>query len=37
MVEAWLTWQDLPSELRPEPAPSAEVVERLRREVSATA
>jgi pimeloyl-ACP methyl ester carboxylesterase len=37
MVEAWLTGQELPSELRPEPTPSAEAVERMRREVPATA
>jgi pimeloyl-ACP methyl ester carboxylesterase len=34
MLEAWFTGQELPSELRPEPAPSAAAVERLRREVS---
>jgi deazaflavin-dependent oxidoreductase (nitroreductase family) len=37
MVEAWFTGQELPSELRPEPAPSAAAVERLRRTVPATA
>ena len=37
MVEAWLTGQELPSELRPEPTPSAAAVERLRRTVPATA
>ena len=37
MVEACLTGQELPSELRPEPTPSAEAVERMRREVPATA
>ena len=36
MLEAWFTGQELPSELRPEPEASAEVVEQLRREVSAT-
>jgi len=36
MVKAWLTGQELPSELRREPEASAEVVKRLRREVSAT-
>jgi len=30
MVEAWCTGQTLPSELRPEPAPSSAAVERLR-------
>jgi pimeloyl-ACP methyl ester carboxylesterase len=34
MLEAWVTGQELPSELRPEPEASAEVVERLRREVA---
>jgi len=33
-VEAWVTEQELPSELRPEPTPSAAAVERLRREVA---
>lgn len=37
MLEAWFSGQQLPSELRPEPTPSAAAVERLRREVSATA
>jgi pimeloyl-ACP methyl ester carboxylesterase len=36
MLEAWFTGQELPSELRREPAPSAEVVERMRRVASAT-
>jgi pimeloyl-ACP methyl ester carboxylesterase len=36
MVEAWLTGQELPSELRPEPTPSAAAVKRLRREASQT-
>jgi pimeloyl-ACP methyl ester carboxylesterase len=31
MVEAWVTGQELPSELRPEPAPSPETVDRVRR------
>jgi pimeloyl-ACP methyl ester carboxylesterase len=31
MVEAWFTGRELPSELRPEPAASQEVVERVRR------
>jgi len=31
MVEAWLTGRELPSELRPEPAPSPVTVERVRR------
>jgi hypothetical protein len=34
MLEAWVTGQELPSELRPEPTPSAATVERLRREVA---
>jgi pimeloyl-ACP methyl ester carboxylesterase len=34
MVKAWFSGQELPSELRPEPAPSPGAVERLRREVS---
>ncbi len=34
MVDAWLTGQELPSELRPEPTASPAVVERLRRETS---
>jgi pimeloyl-ACP methyl ester carboxylesterase len=34
MVEAWVSGQELPSELRREPEPSPEVVERLRRVVS---
>jgi hypothetical protein len=34
MVEAWVTGQELPSMLRREPEASAEVVERLRREVA---
>jgi len=34
MLEAWVTGQELPSELRPEPTPSAAVVERLCREVA---
>jgi hypothetical protein len=37
MVEAWFTGQELPSELRAEPAPSAAMVERLRRMGPATA
>jgi pimeloyl-ACP methyl ester carboxylesterase len=37
MVEAWATKQELPSELRPEPAPSAAMVARLGRMVPATA
>ena len=37
MLEAWFTGQELPSELRPEPAPSAAMVERLRRMAPATA
>lgn len=37
MLEAWFTGQELPSELRPEPAPSAAMVARLRRMVPATA
>jgi hypothetical protein len=36
MVEAWCTGQELPSELRREPAPDAEAVERMRRMVAAT-
>jgi hypothetical protein len=32
MVEAWLTGQELPSELRPEP-PSSAALERLLREL----
>lgn len=37
MLEAWFTGQELPSELRREPEASAELVERLRREVPAMA
>jgi pimeloyl-ACP methyl ester carboxylesterase len=37
MVEAWVTGQELPSELRPELAPSAAMVERLRLMLPATA
>jgi pimeloyl-ACP methyl ester carboxylesterase len=36
MVEAWLTGQQLPAELRPEPTPSASAVKRLRRQLSGT-
>jgi pimeloyl-ACP methyl ester carboxylesterase len=34
MLDAWFTGQELPSELRPAPTPSAAAVERLRREVA---
>ena len=37
MVEAWVTGQPLPSELRPEPAAPAAVVERVRHAASARA
>ena len=37
MVAAWLTGQELPSELRREPPPSPKTVEQLRRMVPATA
>ena len=37
MLEAWFTGQELPSELRPEPAPSAAMMARRRRMVPATA
>jgi pimeloyl-ACP methyl ester carboxylesterase len=37
MVEAWVTGQELPSELRREPPPSPKTVEHLRRMVTATA
>lgn len=36
MVEAWCTGQELPSELRREPAPEAGTAERLRRKVAAS-
>ena len=36
MVEAWLTGQEPPSELRPEPTPSASAVKQLRRRLSGT-
>lgn len=35
MVEAWVGGHELPPELRPEPAPSAEAAERVRAEVAA--
>jgi pimeloyl-ACP methyl ester carboxylesterase len=37
MVEAWVSGQALPSELRPEPTPPAATVKRLRAEAAATA
>ena len=37
MVEAWVSGQELPSELRPEPAPPTATVERLRAEAAAMA
>jgi pimeloyl-ACP methyl ester carboxylesterase len=37
MVEAWCTGKEMPAELRREPAPEADAVERMRRRVAAAA